>query len=44
MDSERRAAPRYQFTAEAEVTEIESDSKLTAKAGDLGISDASSAC
>ncbi len=38
MDSERRAAPRYQFIAEAEVTEIESDSKLTAKTGDLGIS------
>ena len=37
MDSERRRAPRYQFIADAEVTEIESDTKLNAKTGDISI-------
>ena len=37
-DSERRRSPRYPFIAEAEVTEIASDTKLTAKTSDLGIS------
>jgi PilZ domain len=35
MDSERRRAPRYQFIADAEVIEIESNTKLSAKTGDL---------
>jgi hypothetical protein len=35
MDSARRGAPRYQFIAEAEVTEITSNTKLNAKTGDL---------
>ena len=38
MDSERRQAPRYPFIAEAEVTEISSDTKLVAKTSDLSIS------
>jgi hypothetical protein len=38
MDSERRHAPRYPFIAEAEVTEISSDTKLVAKTSDLSIS------
>ena len=38
MDSERRQAPRYPFIAEAEVTEISSDTRLVAKTGDLSIS------
>ena len=37
MSSERRRAPRYQFIADAEVTEIEPDTKLRAKTGDLSI-------
>ena len=37
MDSERRHAPRYPFIAEAEVTEISSDTKLVAKTSDLSI-------
>jgi PilZ domain len=37
MDSERRRAPRYPFIADAEVTEIASDTKLSAKTGDLSI-------
>ena len=37
MDSERRQAPRYPFIAEAEVTEISSDTRLVAKTGDLSI-------
>ena len=37
MDSERRRAPRYPFIAEAEVTEIASGTKLSAKTGDLSI-------
>jgi hypothetical protein len=37
MDSERRHAPRYPFIAEAEVTEISSDTKLVAKTSDVSI-------
>jgi hypothetical protein len=37
MESEYRHAPRYQFVAEAEVTEILSDSHLIAKTSDLSI-------
>jgi hypothetical protein len=37
MDSERRRAPRYPFIAEAEVTEIATDTKLNAKTSDLSI-------
>jgi hypothetical protein len=37
MDSERRRAPRYPFIAEAEVTEIASDTKLGARASDVSI-------
>jgi PilZ domain len=37
MDSERRRAPRYPFIADAEVIEIASDTKLSAKTGDLSI-------
>ena len=37
MDSERRRAPRYPFIADAEVTEIASDTKLSAKTSDLSI-------
>ena len=35
MDSERRRAPRYPIIADAEVTEIASDTELTAKTSDL---------
>jgi hypothetical protein len=35
MDQERRRAPRYPLIAEAEVTEIESETKLSAKTSDL---------
>jgi hypothetical protein len=37
MDSERRRAPRYPFIAEAEVTEIASETKLNARTSDLSI-------
>jgi len=37
MESEHRHAPRYQFIAEAEVTEISSDTNLTAKTSDLSL-------
>ena len=37
MDSERRRSPRYPFIADAEVTEIASDTKLNAKTSDLSI-------
>jgi hypothetical protein len=37
MESERRQAPRYPFIAEAEVTEISSDTKFIAKTSDLSI-------
>lgn len=37
MDSERRHAPRYPFIADAEVTELSSDTKLVAKTSDLSI-------
>jgi c-di-GMP-binding flagellar brake protein YcgR len=37
MDSKRRRAPRYQFIADAEVTEIVSNAKLKAKTGDLSL-------
>ena len=35
MDSERRRAPRYPIIAEAEVTEIASEAKLSARTSDL---------
>jgi hypothetical protein len=35
MDTERRRAPRYPFIAEAEVTEIASGTKLSARTGDV---------
>jgi len=35
MAEERRRAPRYQFIAEAEIIEIETDTKFTAKTGDI---------
>jgi hypothetical protein len=37
MYSERRRAPRYQFIADAEVTEIGSGAKSKVKTGDLSI-------
>src|SRR5713101_55015 len=37
MDSERRRAPRYPIIAEDEVTEIASDTKLSARTSDLSI-------
>jgi hypothetical protein len=37
MDSERRRAPRYPFIADAEVIEIASDTKLSAKTSDVSI-------
>ena len=37
MGTERRRAPRYPVIAEAEVTEIESETKLTAKTSDLSL-------
>jgi hypothetical protein len=38
MDSERRRAPRYPFIAEAEVTDIASRTKLSARTSDVSIS------
>src|SRR5947208_17151733 len=35
MDSERRRAPRYPIIADAEVTEIASETRLSAKTSDL---------
>jgi hypothetical protein len=35
MDQDRRRAPRYPFIADAEVTEIASDTKMSAKTSDL---------
>ena len=35
MESERRRSPRYPFMAEAEVTEISSDTKFVVKTSDL---------
>lgn len=35
MDAERRRAPRYPIIADAEVTEIASETKLTARTSDL---------
>jgi c-di-GMP-binding flagellar brake protein YcgR len=35
MDPERRRAPRYPIIADAEITEIASDTKLSAKTSDL---------
>ena len=35
MDQERRRSPRYPFIADAEVTEIATDTKLSAKTSDL---------
>jgi hypothetical protein len=37
MESEHRKAPRYQFIAEAEVTEILSDTNFIAKTSDLSL-------
>jgi PilZ domain len=37
MASERRRAPRYPFIADAEVTEILSDTRLQARTSDLSI-------
>ena len=37
MESEHRHAPQYQFIAEAEVTEILSNTNLIAKTSDLSI-------
>jgi len=37
MESKQRRAPRYQFIAEAEVTETLSDTNLIAKTSDLSI-------
>ncbi len=37
MDSERRRAPRYPIIADAEVTEIASETKLSAKTSDLSV-------
>jgi hypothetical protein len=37
MSSERRRAPRYQFIADAEVTEVGSGAKFKVKTGDLSI-------
>ena len=37
MDSERRCAPRYPIIADAEVTEIASDTKLSARTSDLSV-------
>jgi PilZ domain len=38
MDSERRRAPRYQFVADAEVTETASETRLKGRTSDLSIS------
>ena len=40
MDSERRRAPRYPIVADAEVTEIASETKLSARTSDLSAGDA----
>jgi hypothetical protein len=37
MESERRRAPRYSFIADAEVTEIASETRLPAKTSDLSL-------
>jgi hypothetical protein len=37
MDSERRRAPRYPIIADAEVTEIATETKLSAKTSDLSL-------
>ncbi len=37
MESERRRAPRYPIIAEAEVTEIASETKLSARTSDLSL-------
>jgi hypothetical protein len=37
MDSERRRAPRYPIIADAEVTEIASETKLSARTSDLSV-------
>ena len=37
MSSERRRAPRYQFIADAEVVEVGSGTRFTAKTGDLSV-------
>ena len=37
MESERRRSPRYRFIAEAEIVEIENDTKLIARTNDVSI-------
>jgi c-di-GMP-binding flagellar brake protein YcgR len=37
MDSERRRAPRYPIIADAEITEIASETKLSARTSDLSL-------
>ena len=37
MESERRRAPRYPIIADAEVTEIVNETKLSAKTSDLSV-------
>jgi c-di-GMP-binding flagellar brake protein YcgR len=37
MDSERRRAPRYPIIADAEITEIASETKLSARTSDLSV-------
>ena len=37
MNEERRRAPRYQLIADAEVTELQSGTRLRAKTGDLSL-------
>ena len=37
MDSQRRRAPRYPIIADAEITEIVSDTKLSARTSDLSV-------
>ena len=37
MDSERRRAPRYLIIADAEITEIASETKLSARTSDLSV-------
>jgi len=37
MDSERRRAPRFPIIADAEITEIASETKLSARTSDLSV-------
>jgi hypothetical protein len=38
MDSERRRSPRYQFTADTEITEVASNTRLGGRTSDLSMS------